>query len=58
VHPKALHWQAAFPEVFSQGGFVVVGNPPYVRQEWLSDYKPYRRKGGLKGSVETFLRLA
>ena len=20
---------------------MVVGNPPYVRQEWLSDYKPY-----------------
>jgi Eco57I restriction-modification methylase len=42
VHAKALDWQAAFPEVFAQGGFdVVVGNPPYVRQEWLSDYKPY-----------------
>jgi len=42
VHPNALDWQAAFPEVFRQGGFdVVVGNPPYVRQEWLSDYKPY-----------------
>ncbi len=42
VHPKALNWQAAFPEVFGQGGFdVVVGNPPYVRQEWLGDYKPY-----------------
>ncbi len=42
VHPKAFDWQAAFPEVFAQGGFdVVIGNPPYVRQEWLSDYKPY-----------------
>jgi hypothetical protein len=42
VHPKAFDWQHAFPEVFNQGGFdVVVGNPPYVRQEWLSDYKPY-----------------
>jgi len=42
VHPKALDWQAAFPEVFKQGGFdVVVGNPPYVRQELLSDFKPY-----------------
>jgi type I restriction-modification system DNA methylase subunit len=56
VHPKALDWQAAFPEVFgnsppSKGGVgggipeagfdVVVGNPPYVRQEMLSDYKPY-----------------
>jgi type I restriction-modification system DNA methylase subunit len=42
VHPKAFDWQAAFPEVFAQGGFdVVVGNPPYVRQELLSSIKPY-----------------
>ena len=42
VHPKAHDWPSVFPEVFSQGGFdVVVGNPPYVRQEWLSEYKPY-----------------
>jgi hypothetical protein len=42
VHPKAFEWQAAFPEVFAKGGFdVVVGNPPYVRQELLSPYKAY-----------------
>lgn len=42
VHPRAFDWQAAFPEVFAQGGFdVVVGNPPYVRQEWLSEFKSY-----------------
>ena len=42
VHAKAFDWQAAFPEVFESGGFdVVVGNPPYVRQEWISAYKPY-----------------
>ena len=42
VNPKAFDWQAAFPEVFAQGGFdVVVGNPPYIRQEWLAAYKPY-----------------
>lgn len=42
VHPKALDWQAAFPDVFAHGGFdVVIGNPPYVRQELLSPYKPY-----------------
>ena len=44
VHPKAFDWQVAFPEVFGQGGFdVVVGNPPYVRQEWISPYKTYFR---------------
>ena len=42
VHPKAFNWKAEFPEVFEQGGFdVVVGNPPYVRQELLKPYKPY-----------------
>ena len=42
VHPKALDWQAAFPEVFQQGGFdVVVGNPPYIRQEWLTPIKSH-----------------
>ncbi|MGO9917529.1 MAG: Eco57I restriction-modification methylase domain-containing protein, partial [Isosphaeraceae bacterium] len=42
VHPRAFDWRATFPEVFEQGGFdVVVGNPPYVRQEWISPYKPY-----------------
>jgi type I restriction-modification system DNA methylase subunit len=42
VHPQAFDWQAAFPEVFQAGGFdVVVGNPPYIRQEWLAPYKPH-----------------
>ena len=42
VHPKAFDWHAAFPEVFTAGGFdVVVANPPYVRQELLSPIKPY-----------------
>jgi SAM-dependent methyltransferase len=42
VHPKAFDWQSAFPEVFAQGGFdVVVGNPPYIRQELLAPFKSY-----------------
>lgn len=42
VHAKAFDWQAAFPEVMAQGGFdVVVGNPPYVRQELLTPFKPW-----------------
>ena len=42
IHSKAFDWQAAFPEVLAQGGFdVVVGNPPYIRQEWLAPFKPY-----------------
>jgi hypothetical protein len=42
VDSKALNWQSSFPEVFASGGFdVVVGNPPYIRQEWLAPYKPH-----------------
>jgi hypothetical protein len=33
---KAFNWQNEFPQVFEKGGFeVVIGNPPYVRQELL-----------------------
>ena len=39
---RAFVWEQEFPEVFADGGFdVVVGNPPYVRQELLSPIKPY-----------------
>jgi hypothetical protein len=39
---KPFSWEQAFPEVFKAGGFdAVIGNPPYVRQELLSDYKEY-----------------
>ncbi|MEZ4668138.1 MAG: N-6 DNA methylase [Anaerolineae bacterium] len=45
-----FHWELEFPEVFftpagqalPDGGFdAVVGNPPYVRQQSISPYKPY-----------------
>ncbi|TAD80621.1 MAG: class I SAM-dependent DNA methyltransferase, partial [Oscillatoriales cyanobacterium] len=39
---RAFDWVAAFPGVMADGGFdVVLGNPPYVRQELLSPFKPY-----------------
>ena len=54
VHPQAFNWEATFPEVFEQGGFdVVVGNPPYVRQELLTPYKPY-----LQNAYESFHGMA
>ncbi len=54
VHPKAFDWQGAFPEVFAQGGFdVVVGNPPYIRQELLTPYKPW-----LEAHYEVFHGMA
>ncbi len=39
---KAFDWNAAFPEVMEAGGFdVVVGNPPYIRQEWIKQFKEH-----------------
>ncbi|MDH4474141.1 MAG: TaqI-like C-terminal specificity domain-containing protein [Fluviicola sp.] len=35
---KAFSWEKEFPEVFEKGGFdVVIGNPPYVRNELISN---------------------
>ena len=39
---ESFCWHDAFPEIMAQGGFdVVLGNPPYVRQERFSDLKPW-----------------
>lgn len=41
----AFTWQTAFPHIFKDGGFdIVLGNPPYVRQELLMPLKPYLEK--------------
>ncbi len=33
---KAFHWETAFAKVFEKGGFdVIIGNPPYVRVQFL-----------------------
>lgn len=35
---KAFNWQKAFPQIFSNGGFdVIIGNPPYVPTEYISE---------------------
>lgn len=45
AHPNAFNWESAFPDVFADGGFdVVIGNPPYVRQELLTPFKSYLEK--------------
>ena len=43
---KAFNWQQEFPEVFAKGGFdVVIGNPPYVRVEFIEkDAVSYYKK--------------
>jgi len=38
-------WEREFREIFLKGGFdVVIGNPPYVRQEGLGEFKGYFQK--------------
>jgi len=38
-------WKDAFADVFAQGRFdIVLGNPPYVRMEYLKNMKPYLQK--------------
>ncbi len=40
--PPLDGWRGRFPAAFADGGFdVVIGNPPYVRQEWIKADKPY-----------------
>lgn len=39
---NVFDWNAEFPEIMKSGGFdAVIGNPPYVRQEMLSNFKDY-----------------
>ena len=42
VGARAFDWNKEFPFVPKEGGFdVIVGNPPYVRQELIKEIKPY-----------------
>ncbi len=41
---QAFDWQTAFPEIFAQGGFdLVVGNPPYIDAEWMTNHLSHWR---------------
>jgi len=49
-----FEWKSVFPEIFAEGGFdIVLGNPPYVRQELLKGLKPY-----LKSRFEVYHGVA
>jgi|GEM_PF-297385 len=38
-------WAKRFPAAMGDGGFdAVIGNPPYVRQEWITADKPYLKR--------------
>ncbi|HAS50874.1 MAG TPA: restriction endonuclease, partial [Gammaproteobacteria bacterium] len=55
---RAFDWHTAFPKVLTRGGFdVVVGNPPYVRQEALGPLKPYfaRRYAAYHGAADLYV---
>ena len=42
---RAFHWHDEFKSILDNGGFdVIIGNPPYVRQELIKDIKPYLEK--------------
>ncbi len=42
---KPFNFETEFKEVSAQGGFdVIIGNPPYVRQENIKQYKSYFEK--------------
>lgn len=47
---NAFNWEVEFEDILNDGGFdVIVGNPPYVRQELIKEIKPY-----LEGKYETY----
>ncbi len=42
---RPFDWRADFRQVFAHGGFdIVIGNPPYVRMEYIKAIKPYLEK--------------
>ncbi|MFZ6666313.1 DUF7149 domain-containing protein [Peijinzhouia sedimentorum] len=58
IFENAFEWRFEFPEVLNeQGDFVgfdvVIGNPPYIRQEEFSEIKSY-----LNSSFQTFMGTA
>jgi very-short-patch-repair endonuclease len=58
IFENAFEWRFEFPEVLNQEGDfvgfdVVIGNPPYIRQEEFSDLKPY-----LQSRFQTFAGTA
>lgn len=54
IDPLAFDWRERFPGVFENGGFdAVIGNPPYVRQEYLGTIKEH-----LKANFQSYHGMA
>ena len=52
---KAFNWQSEFPEVFAKGGFdVIIGNPPYVRVEFIPENQVQYYKNYFKSASGKF----
>ncbi len=52
---KAFKWDVEFPQVFAKGGFdVVIGNPPYVRVEFISNDEVKYYKNNFLSSTGKF----
>jgi type I restriction-modification system DNA methylase subunit len=58
-----FNWQAAFPQVFTLGGFdAVIGNPPYIRIQAMQEWAPtevefYKKqyKAASKGNYDIYV---
>lgn len=51
---RPFQWEIEFSEIFKNGGFdILIGNPPYVRQEKIIEIKPY-----LKDNYEVYAGMA
>ncbi len=52
----AIDWPAELPEVFARGGFdAVVANPPYIRQERLTDKRTLKRFASYDGVADLYV---
>jgi len=51
-----LDWRAAYPDDFARGGFdLVVGNPPYIRQERLGGKAALRKYASYDGVADLYV---
>ncbi len=58
VDQSPFDWGESFPDIMKQGGFdVIIGNPPYVRQEDIRPLKPFleRSYGVYDSSADLFV---